>query len=279
MIALKKMYFTTAGFPTITTGNLFDAIKDIKKLKLDGMELEFVQNVWLKYNDKALVNKIIKEKNDLLFTAHASYYINLASLETTKAHASIQRIIQAAEACASVKGYSITFHPGFYQKQNKEKVYLTAKKYLKEAVRKVKDKGIEIWIRPETTGKPTQLGDLEECIKLSEDIEMVLPCIDFAHLHARYNGKYNTVEEWKNILNLVENRLGRNALNNMHIHMSGIYYNEKGEKHHLILKESDLKWKLLLNTLKEYQVKGVIVSESPNLEEDALIMKKYWDKI
>jgi len=278
MQKLNKLHFLTAGFPSTTKGKFLDAISEIKKLKLDGMELEFVQSTWLKYKDEAITKKVIAEKTDLIFTAHASYYVNLASFEKPKVHASVSRIVQAAEACASVNGYSITFHPGFYQKQDPLKVYNEAKTYLKEAIQKIKDKDIKIWVRPETTGKATQLGDLEECIKLSEDCEMVLPCIDFSHLHARYNGKNNSKEEWQKMLNLVEKRLGKLALNNMHIHLSGINYSEKGERNHLILEESDLKWRELLNTLKEYNVKGVLVCESPNIEQDALMMKKYYNK-
>lgn len=278
MQKLDKLYFTTAGFPTITKGNLFDAISDIKKLKLNGMELEFVYGMWLKYKDKKLTEEIIKAKENLIFTAHGSYFVNLASPEKSKIKASIFRIIQAAEACAAVNGYSITFHPGFYLKQDKKMVYERIKQNLKEIITKIKDKGINIWVRPETTGKETQFGDLKECISLSEDVEMVLPCIDFAHLHARYNGINNSKEEWRNMLNLVENRLGRTALDNMHIHMSGINYTEKGERNHLTLNESDIKWKELLDVLKEYKVKGTLVCESPNIEKDALQMKNYFYK-
>jgi len=279
MQKLNKLNFLTAGFPSITKGNFFGAIDAIKQLKLDGLEMEFVQSTWLKYKEKEYTDKVIKEKKDLIFTAHASYYINFASLEKSKIHASVSRLVQGAEACASVNGYSITFHPGFYQNQNPVTVYTTAKKYLKETIKIIKDKDIELWIRPETTGKATQFGDLEECIKLSEDLEMVLPCIDFAHLHARYNGINNTKEEWRNMLNLIEKRLGRNALDNMHIHMSGINYTAKGERNHLILKESDIKWKDLLEVLKEYKVKGTLVCESPNIEEDTLLMSKYYNKL
>jgi len=34
-------------------------------------------------------------------------------------------------------------------------------------------------------GKSAMLGTLEETIKWSCEIEGVLPCVDFAHLHAR----------------------------------------------------------------------------------------------
>ena len=30
----------------------------------------------------------------------------------------------------------------------------------------LKNEGIDIWVRPETTGKPTQFGDMNEILKL-----------------------------------------------------------------------------------------------------------------
>jgi deoxyribonuclease-4 len=279
MQKMNKLNFLTAGFPSTTKGNFINALDEIKKLKLNGLEMEFVQSTWLKYKDPNYIKQVLKSKDDLVLTTHGSYYINLASLEKPKIHASISRIVEACEASASVNGYSVTFHPAFYQDQDKTFVYNTARTYLKEAVKKVKDKDIEIWIRPETTGKNSQFGDLEECIKLSEDIEYVLPCIDFAHLHARYNGINNTKEEWINMLNLLEKRLGKIALDNMHIHISGINYTVKGERNHLVLKESDIKWQDLLEVLKEYNVKGALVCESPNIEQDTLLMQKYYNKL
>ena len=106
-----------------------------------------------------------------------------------------------------------------------------------------------------------------------------MPCIDFAHLHARSGGKYNTSLEFKEILEKVEKMLGKEGLQNMHIHMSGIAYSEKGEKNHLILKESDFNYKDLLKVWKEFKIKGVVINESPNIEVDALLMKKTFEGI
>ena len=65
----------------------------------------------------------------------------------------------------------------------------------------------------------------------------------------------------------------------MHIHISGINYGKNGEKNHVNLRESDLKFEDLLKVLKEFNVRGVVISESPNLEEDALLMKRTYEKI
>ena len=63
------------------------------------------------------------------------------------------------------------------------------------------------------------------------------------------------------------------------MHVQGIEYTEKGEKRHLNLKESAMNYKDLLRALKEYRVKGILVCESPNLEEDALLLKRSYSKV
>ena len=142
----------------------------------------------------------------------------------------------------------------------------------------MKKENNNIWVRPETTGKETQFGNVDEILQLSQELDNVMPCVDFAHFHARTNGKYNTYKEFASILEAIEKKLGKKGLENMHMHITGIAYGPKGEKNHLTLKESDLKYRELLKALKDFKVKGIAISESPNIEEDALLMKKVYGK-
>ncbi|NJE77169.1 deoxyribonuclease IV [Thermococcus sp. ES12] len=279
MFKVDRLRFGTAGIPLSTPKrSTIDGIIHVRNLGLDAMELEFVRGVNLK-PELAKKIKYVAKKHDVLLTAHAPYYINLNAAEKAKVEASKKRIIQSAERLYDAGGWSVVFHAGYYLKQDPAKVYERIKGKIKDIVSTLQDRGIEVWIRPELTGKPTQFGDLKELVRLSEELEMVLPTIDFAHAHARNKGKCNTVEEWREMLSFMEDRLGREALDNMHIHISGINYTAKGERNHLNLRESDMNWEDLLRVLKEFRVKGVVISESPNIEGDALLMKKKYEEI
>jgi deoxyribonuclease-4 len=108
----------------------------------------------------------------------------------------------------------------------------------------------------------------------------VLPCLDFAHLHARPgDGSLNTYEEWAALLQLYRQSLGESALKQLHIHLSGIEYGPKGEKNHLKVLESDLKMGELFRALKDVGAGGRILCESPVMEEDALLMKRTWQEM
>ena len=84
----------------------------------------------------------------------------------------------------------------------------------------------------------------------------------------------NDYVSFRKILEVIEKRLGREALINMHIHISGMEYGPRGERKHLNLRESEINWVDALKVIKEFNVRGVLICESPNLEEDAVLIKK-----
>ena len=160
--------------------------------------------------------------------------------------------------------------------QDSETVYEKIRTQTEIITSELNKAGNKIWVRPETTGKSTQWGDLDEIIRLSKEFEAVLPCVDFSHIHARYNGFWNSYDEFSAIFEKIGKELGQVALDNFHAHIAGIEYGAKGEKKHLTLEESDMNYKDLLRAFKTFGVKGVIVCESPNIEDDAALMKQYY---
>ena len=271
----EKLNFLTAGMPLSTgKGSYGRAFEILEEMSLDGMELEFVHGVRMSDETRNLVKTATKEKN-LILTAHAPFYVNLNAREEEKVDASVQRVFETALAGRDTGAFSITFHAAYYLGQDKEVVYNQVKTQISRIVELMEKENFKIWIRPETTGKGTQWGDLDEVIRLSKDFEnIVLPCIDFSHLHARSAGEYNTYDEFSYILESIAKKIGRFALDNFHGHLAGIEYTQKGERQHLNLKESDMNYIDLLKVLKEFEVKGALVCESPNIEGDAKLLKE-----
>lgn len=269
-----KLNFSTAGMPLSTgKGSYPRAFEILSDINLDGMELEFVHGVRMSDETRSFVNSAVKERN-LILTAHAPFYVNLNAKEEEKVDASAQRIFETALAARDTGAFSITFHAAYYLGQEKDLVYKQVKRQISRIVEWMDSENFKVWIRPETTGKATQWGDLDEIINLSNEFEYVLPCIDFSHLHARSAGEFNTYDEFSYILDAIGNKIGRYALENFHGHLAGIEYTAKGERQHLNLKESDMNYVDLLKVLKEFEVKGVLVCESPNIEEDAKLLKE-----
>lgn len=267
---MEKLNFITAGVPLRAKG-YEDGFQVLNEMGLDGLELEFVRGVRISDKSREAVASAKK-----IITAHAPFYVNLNAREDDKVEASIQRIIETAQTANELGGFSITFHAGYYLGMDSESTYNNIKSGIKIITDALAKENNKIWIRPETTGKATQWGDLDEIIRLSKEFPTVLPCVDFSHLHARYNGISNTYDEFSTIFEKIGKELGQVALDNFHAHIAGIDYGAKGEKKHLNLEESDMNYKDLLKAFKAFNIKGAIVCESPNIEEDAKLMKEYY---
>ncbi|HOI19182.1 MAG TPA: TIM barrel protein [Candidatus Woesearchaeota archaeon] len=273
----NKLLFGTAGTPlgTPKPKSSLNALDYIKEIELDGMELEFVRGVRMS-EELAMQVKEKKERLGLELSAHGPYYINLNSLSKDIVNSSVERIYQTAKIAHLAGAKSITFHAAYYLSDTKDTVFERVKNILIELIKRLKAEGINIFVRPELTGKPTQFGDIDELIRLSRVVDGILPCIDFSHNYARTNGKFNSYEEFYSFMEKYKRGLGDFGLYNMHCHISGIDFGDKGEKKHLNLVESGFNVSTLLSVIKEFGCKGIIICESPNIESDALYMKKLY---
>ena len=204
--------------------------------------------------------------------------MNLTGREPEKILASLERILQTARIGWVCGAESIVFHAAYYLGDPPEKTYNAVRKSLVEVMNQLKRENNRVWIRPEVMGKPSQFGTIEEVLNLCTELEGVGICMDFAHWHAR-TGEFNSYSEFASVLQQIKQRLGDGALDNMHIHVSGIAYGKKGEIKHLNLKESDLQYVELLKALKDYEVKGIVICESPSLEEDAILLQETYNNL
>jgi deoxyribonuclease-4 len=207
----EKLIFGTAGVPRSTkSSNSIAGIERVRELELDCMELEFVQGVRMSEKGAENVLETARREN-IALSVHAPYYINLNSPEEEKLKASMERIYQSARIGSLCGAESVVLHAAFYQKSSKEKVYENVSKALQELAEQLRDEDIPAVLRPETMGKRTQFGTLDEVLSLSEEIEGVMPCLDFSHMHAR-EGKENSYSEFMAILSKVEDSLGKEDL-------------------------------------------------------------------
>ena len=270
---MAGLLFGTAGIPHSTKlRSTASGIERAAELGLGCMEIEFVQGVKMSETAAYQVAETAT-RTGIKLSAHAPYFINFNAHESEKIRASQERLLQAARIASLCGAESVIFHAAFYLGDPPRETYDTVKKHLTEALNQLKSENNKVWIRPEVMGKVSQFGTIEEILDLCADLEGVAPGIDFAHWHAR-TGKFNSYPEFASILTQVKERLGRAALDNMHLHVSGIAYGKKGEINHLNLKESDLRYIELLQALRDYGAQGLVICESPSLEEDALLLQE-----
>lgn len=271
----SKLLFGTAGVPQSSLKKTtLEGLREIKRLGLDCLEIEFVQGVKMGVDTAQQVGEEA-EKLGLSVSVHAPYYVSLNSPRQGIRMTSHKRLLRSARIARILGARTVVFHPGFYGSQTPEDTFKTIKEGLKEVVSILNSQRNPVVLRPETMGKRSQFGSLEEILFLCQEVEGLKPCIDFSHLHARY-GKANDYPSFHRILNKIKLKLGMDSLKQMHIHVSGILYGNKGEIKHLMLDKSDFRYDELMQALKDFQVKGTVIIESPTQEKDALMLKKLY---
>lgn len=260
-----KLRFGTVGAPTTTPGSgTIAAIEHTKALGLQHLEIAWTHSVSV--TDKTCEDIYAAAKTyGISLSIHAPYFINLNSQTPEKMIASDERLLKAARKGFLAGARDIVFHPASYHAQNPVDVYPRVRDQLGMLVEKLHSEGVTATIRPETMGKSAMFGTLEECVQLSKDVPGVLPCIDWAHLHARRgDGSFNSYDEFAAALTHVRDVLGEESLKRVHFHLSGIEYTSKGEKMHIPLNEADLRYRDLLQAFVDFGVEGTAGVEAPD---------------
>jgi deoxyribonuclease-4 len=261
---------------------LAEVPKLLKEEGLDAFEYQAVR--WgakpqMRKEEAVKLGLEAKEK-DVWLSLHGSYFINFCGNRET-IEASKNRLIACATAAEWMNAYVVVFHPGFYGKTPPKEVFKGCLEALKDVVGILKSLGIRnVKLGPETMGKPSQFGSLDEVLGLCKEVEQTQPVIDWAHLHARDRGGFKTVEDFRRVVEEIENRLGADAVKDMHCHFTKVEFTDKGEKCHHTMDEADYgpDFAMLAKVIAEFKLKPVIISESPVLDVDAIKMRDMLQK-
>ncbi len=271
---MESLLFGTAGVPVSSKGrSSISGIKRIYELGLGCMELQFLHEVRMGERTAQAVRKAAKNL-DIKLSVHAPYYTNFNAVDG-KLIKYKEMTLRSARIGSICGAENVVVHAGSYGEDQPQAVYRKIKNILGDMQEQLKNENVNITLRVETAGKNSQFGSLEEVLALAE-LNETLPCIDFPHLHER-TGKYNSREEFIRVLEQVEDRLGSGGLKNMYIHASGIEPSEKMRKKYFVSSGSDFKFKGLASVLSDFDIKGLVISGCPNLESDALALKREYE--
>ncbi len=269
--------FGPAGIPLGYKGESSKVCSYIRGRGLEAYEYQATYGVRIS-KQSALKLKENSKENDIRISIHAPYYINLCSDKEDVVERSIERLIQSARAAEWMGAYRIVFHPGFYTKYTPDEAMKRLNKAVDDLTGQLESLEISDYtFAPETTGKKSQMGSLEEIINICQNHENFSPTVDFAHLHARECGMIKSEKDYGKIFELLEDEL---HLNTLHCHYTHIEFTDKGERRHHILSEDY--GPPLEPLLKEIIEKGwniTLICETPLRDEDAVLMQKSYKNI
>lgn len=253
----------------------------LEELGLTAYEYQCGRGVSCK-DDTALKIRGECEKHNIKISLHAPYFISLSGIDESKRLGSIKYIIDSAELVKKLGGDRIVVHSGSCGKLTREAALEYAKDTVRKAIQALKDNGLsDVHICLETMGKINQLGSLDEVMQLCRIDDYLLPTIDFGHLNARDRGSIKTKEDYKKILDTIENELGRDRAAVFHAHFSKIEYTEGGEKKHLTFEDTVYgpDFEPLAELVAKRSLSPTFICESAGTQsDDALTMMNIYKK-
>lgn len=223
------------------------------------------------------------QAHDIAVSAHAPYFINFSNPDPEKRENSIRYIEDSARLVTAMGGDRVVVHVGAMMKLTEEEALKNCAQGLKEAYRRLDDLGLShIHLCPETMGKKNQIGDLSQTLAFCQMDDRFIPCIDFAHLHARGQGALNRAEDFAAVLNQLEGALGLERARQLHIHFSTVEYTAAGERRHRTFADLDYgpRFHHLAPLLKERGYQPRVICESRGtMAEDAKAMMEIYQSV
>ena len=236
------------------------------------------------------------KKHEIYASCHAPFTISLTNSKQFHLYGK-KRLLKVMKLAKRLGCNIVVIHPGGYQEGLKKEDHIKlVAKHCKEILNEIQsiDLGLE------TTGKHKQFGKLEELISVAQQVDKVRIVLDWAHIHARNGGILKSVDDVIKVLLKLENTLGKEALKNLHMHFTGVEFTiiqqptlslktfltgkkeiirEGSEKKHLPINQNSPDPKLILKAIKEFNVSGTMICESPLREKDAIQLLKMYETL
>ncbi len=259
-----------------------EAPKWLKEKGLNAFEYSFGRGINLSLDAAEKLGEEMA-KEGICPSVHAPYYINLANPDGEKRKASLNYILESAIRAHHLRADRVVVHIGSPMKMPRQEALSNCREGILAALLMLEEHRLShIHLCPETMGKKGQIGNLEETLDFCRMDERLIPCLDFAHIHALDQGRLGSTADFEKVLNTAESILGLDRMRNMHVHFSTIEYTAAGEKRHRTFADREYgpRFHHLAPLLKERGYQPHILCECRGtMAEDALEMKKIWEAL
>ncbi|MBQ7307807.1 MAG: TIM barrel protein, partial [Clostridia bacterium] len=268
--------FFEEGFKT-----LLDAPKWIKNQNLDLYEISFGHGIVVNENYAQKLKEQLIE-NNIEPSIHAPYYINFANPDELMIEKSMNYVINSLKILKIIGGKVLVIHSGTQLKLDRETALNNVKENYKELIKRIYEEKLDdMYICPETMGKFSQIGNVDEVIEICKLDKIVLPTFDFGHINSITNGSLKNKKDYDEIIKKCYKELGEEKTKKMHIHFSQIQYGLKGEIKHLTFEDTEFgpNYKDMIDALIENDISATVICESNGtMARDAVTMKNYYEE-
>ena len=260
-------------------GETLRAPRWLAEIGLDAYEYAAVRGVAMK-EDRALALGEAAGRHGITLSVHAPYYINFTSIDRDTITKSIRHLCDSVRIAALMGARVVVVHPGWYKGHTDPATALDrCLETLPEALDVIATIDEHVLIAPETSGSVSQFGCLDEILAVCDLHPRLVPCLDFAHMHARMIGLEFDDATFDRVFSRVKDALGRDKLEQAHIHYYPVEYGDKGERRHHSFDEPEFgpRPEPFVAALHHWSLTPTVICESRDRQDtDALLMKKLY---
>jgi len=211
---------------------------------------------------------------DVKISLHTPYYMDLGS-NNELTEKCLNNIRHAGIITNALGGDVVVTNLGLYGNAHDDDIDSNIIENVGAIMDWWRDTGINTNLGIEITGRQEAFGSLEQVISISEEIDGVVPIINFPHHHARTHGSLMSAADFRDLLERVEPY----SKGNVHTLFSGVEHFEGNERRLTPIKRGDLKFEPLGEALVDMKPDVTVISGSPLLEHDAMYMKVIHERV
>ncbi len=254
---------------TTQAKSTLEAVDVVADMGLGALEVNYVRGARASEETTWRVGQRAEERG-IVLSAHAPYYVSLNSAREEVRDSSVDHIVETARRCQWLGASFFAVHGGTYGGLESDEATDGVVERILLVQTRMEEEGITgVKVGLETTGRPSAWGTPEEIEAVADQVDIVIPVVDFSHVHARTGGSLRTEDDFRS---LVDWALGVSDCL-LYGHFQSIQYGEKGEIRHLPVDAWDPDFRLLAPVLQSLECDVHLICESPLLEKDAILLK------
>jgi len=256
----------------------------LSRFGLDAMEVNFGRGLRMSSKMAAEIGEKAREF-DIRISAHAPYFINLASVDPTAIQKSYGYIESSLKLLQLMGGTRLVVHVGSQGEQDRADAIANCKKNLKWVIQKLNESGfhgLDYRICAETMGRFRAIGNVAEICDICSVDRRVIPTLDFGHINCVLQGELSTnPAKITEIMDYCMQKLGRDKMQSVHIHFSAVKFGARGELSHTTLDDPRfaIPFAPLAEYIKKHSLTPTIICESTDImAQDARVLKQVFER-
>lgn len=259
----------------------FEEPKWLSEMGLNAFEYSFGLGRFLN-TDTAVKIGTEAKKYGVEVSVHAPYYINFANMTDAAKVNNPRFLLESLRNLHEMGGRHCVVHIGAQMKFSRDEALENIRANFGEFLKMKNDSEYRnLYVCPEAMGKYTQIGTFREVFEICTWDQTLIPTLDFGHINCILQGGLRAQDDFYKILKEGIDTIGRDKMNDLHIHFSKIMYNAKGEVKHLTFDDDIFgpNFEPMLDAIVDLKLNPVIICESSGTQaRDALAMSKYYQK-